>query len=347
VGRAFLAAGGERELLFVGSQRGLEARVVPLAGLPYRGLPTRGWRGKGAGERILFLRDATLGVASAVGLMRRFRPDAVLGTGSYASLPVLAAARLLRVPYFLQEQNSVPGQVIRLFSPGARALFLAYEEAAQRLSPRPPHFVTGNPLREEFLALAAARRAAGRPAGTRRLLVFGGSHGASSLNRAVADALPALACDFEFEAVVQTGEKEYAAIRDALAGLAPSVKVLPYLENMAEEMARSHWVLCRSGAMTLAEITLMGLPAILVPFPHAVDDHQTRNAGVLASAGAARLIADEELDGPRLAATLVELWRSPSAEGEMSRASASLGRPDATTAILDLMEKNLAGPRGR
>jgi UDP-N-acetylglucosamine--N-acetylmuramyl-(pentapeptide) pyrophosphoryl-undecaprenol N-acetylglucosamine transferase len=346
VARGFLAGGSGRRVVFVGSRRGLEARLVPPTGIPFRALPMRGFRGKGLGDRLLFLPELALSTLLALTLVLRFRPDAVFATGSFASLPLLLAARLARRPIFLQEQNSVPGRVIALFAQRARAVFIAYPEAATRLGPRARCQLTGNPLREEFLALAGPRppRAPGAP---RRLLAFGGSRGARSLNAALREGLPLLAREFALTALIQTGEAEQAATAAALAPLAPAVQVAAYLDDMPARMAAADWVLCRAGAMTLAELTLLGLPALLVPFPHAVDDHQTANARALAEAGASLVIADAELDGPRLAAALAGLWRDPAREAAMAAASAALGRPQATAAILAAMEKSLAGPQGR
>lgn len=348
VARGFLAAaapGESRAALFVGSRRGLEARLVPAAGIPFRALPMRGFRGKGALERALFLPELLVSVAKALAILRGFQPDAVLATGSFASLPLLIAARLAGRPIFLQEQNSVPGRVIALFARRARAVFIAYPEAERRLGAGARCRLTGNPLRAELLALAGPRpaRAPGAPL---RLVAFGGSRGARSLNAALREALPRLAAEFRFEALVQTGEAEAAATAAALAPLAPAVKVAAYVDDMPAQLAAADWVLCRAGAMTLAEITLLGLPAVLVPFPHAVDDHQTANARALAEAGAALIIADAELDGLRLAAALAALWRDPAKGAAMAAASAALGRPQATADILSAMEKSLAGPGG-
>ncbi|MBM4118300.1 undecaprenyldiphospho-muramoylpentapeptide beta-N-acetylglucosaminyltransferase [bacterium] len=346
--RGFLAAaapGEARAALFVGSRRGLEARLVPAAGIPFRALPMRGFRGKGPLERLLFLPELLVSVARALALLREFQPDAVLATGSFASLPVLIAARLARRPIFLQEQNSVPGRVSALFARRARTVFIAYPEAARRLGAGARCQLTGNPLREELLALAGPRpaRAPGAPP---RLLAFGGSRGAHSLNAALRAGLPLLARECRFEALIQTGEAERAETAAALAALAPAVQVAAYLDDMPARLAAADWVLCRAGAMTLAEITLLGLPALLVPYPHAVDDHQTANARALAEAGAALLIPDAELDGPRLAAALAALWRDPARGAAMAAASAALGRPRATADILAALEKSLAGPGG-
>lgn len=348
--RGFLAAAAPSETraaLFVGSRRGLEARLVPAAGIPFRALPMRGFRGKGALERLLFLPELLVSVVKALAILRGFRPDAVLATGSFASLPVLIAARLAGRPIFLQEQNSVPGRVIALFARRARAVFIAYPEAERRLGAGARCRLTGNPLREELLTLALTLegpRPARAPGTPLRLLAFGGSRGARSLNAALREALPRLAAEFPFTALVQTGEAEAATTAAALAALAPAVEVAAYVDDMPAQLAAADWVLCRAGAMTLAEITLLGLPALLVPYPHAVDDHQTANARALAEAGAARVIADAELDGVRLAEELGALWRDPARGAAMAAASAALGRPRATADILAAMEKSLAGP---
>ncbi len=344
--RAFLEGGGDREVRFVGSRRGLESTLVPEAGLPFSALPIRGFRGKGLVDRLLFLLELLPATFGALRILRGFRADAVVATGSFASLPLLLAARLVGRPYFLQEQNSVPGRVIALFAPGARALFLAYPEASERLSPRPPRFLAGNPLRTEFLQLAASRRSEREP-GPLRLLAFGGSRGARRLNAALREALPRLMPERELEVVVQTGEAELEETRRALAGCGSGLRVDAYLHDMPRQMARADLVIARAGAMTLAEITLLGLPAILVPFPFAVDDHQTANAKALVDAGAAEMIVDSELDGSRLLAVLQPLLDESERREAMAAASASLGRPDAAATILAEMEKSLAASRGR
>lgn len=346
IAQAFLAGGEGREARFVGSRRGLESQLVPRAGLPFLGLAVRGFRGKGALDRLLFFVELLPATLRALLALLRFRPDAVLATGSFASLPLLLAARVARRPYFLQEQNSVPGRVIALFAGGARALFLAYPEAGERLSPRPPRVLTGNPLRAEFVAFAAERRTPA-PSAPLRLLAFGGSRGARRLNAALRDALPRLRERFELEAVLQTGPEELAVTRAALGEEARGLRVEAYLDDMPAQMARADLVLCRAGAMTLAEIALLGLPALLVPYPHAVDDHQSANARALERAGAARVIPDAELDGPRLERELETLLADPAARRRMAAASAGLGRPEACADILRAVEKSLAAPRGR
>jgi UDP-N-acetylglucosamine--N-acetylmuramyl-(pentapeptide) pyrophosphoryl-undecaprenol N-acetylglucosamine transferase len=347
LGRAFLDGNPEGRVLFVGGKRGMEARLVPEAGLDFLPLPARGFFGKGLLHRIRFLGDLAVAALKAIVALRRFRPDAVLATGGYASLPSLIAARLLRIPIFLLEQNSVPGRTIRMFASTARLVFLAYSDAAERLPRGAEYRLTGNPLRREFLELAGrGSQVEDSDHPRRRLLIFGGSQGAHSLNVAAREGLPRLQEQHDFEALIQTGERDFPETRDILAPGSGGLEARSFVENMPEEMARSHWVVCRCGAMTLSEITLMGLPAILVPLPGAIDDHQLKNGQVLERAGAAVIIPDGELTGERLAATLADLWRDPRKEREMAAASKSCGHPDATGEVLDLMEKSLAGPRG-
>ncbi len=344
--RGWLERGEGRSVHFVGSRRGMEAGLVGAAGIPFHALPVRGFRGKGLVQRLLFFLELIPAILGALFLIMRYRPEAVIATGSFASLPLLTAARLSRVPYFLQEQNSVPGRVIAMFAGGARGLFLAYAEAGERLAGGAPRLLSGNPLRAEFLARAAEQRGQREP-GPLRLLAFGGSRGARHLNAALREALPGLVAEAEVEVVLQTGPEELTSTKEALAGCGKAVRVEAYLHDMPEQMLRADLVICRSGAMTLSEITLLGLPAILVPFPHAVDDHQSANAEALVRAGAAVLIRDEQLDGPALAALLAPLMADPERRRDMAAASARLGRPQACALILDGMEKSLAGPGSR
>jgi UDP-N-acetylglucosamine--N-acetylmuramyl-(pentapeptide) pyrophosphoryl-undecaprenol N-acetylglucosamine transferase len=344
--RGWLSRGEGRSVRFVGSRRGMEAGLVSAAGIPFHALPVRGFRGKGPVQRLLFLLELIPAILGALILILRHRPEAVIATGSFASLPLLSAARLSRLPYFLQEQNSVPGRVIAMFAGGARGLFLAYPEAGERLASGPPRVLSGNPLRDEFLARTGDIRRERDP-GPLRLLAFGGSLGARRLNAALREALPGLLTGGAVEAVLQTGPAELAITREALASSGKAARVEAYLHDMPEQMLRADLVICRAGAMTLSEITLLGLPAILVPFPHAVDDHQSANAEALVRAGAALLIPDEQLDGPRLVELLAPLLADPERRREMAAASARLGRPEACAIILDGVEKSLAGPGSR
>ncbi|MDP6796486.1 MAG: UDP-N-acetylglucosamine--N-acetylmuramyl-(pentapeptide) pyrophosphoryl-undecaprenol N-acetylglucosamine transferase, partial [Candidatus Krumholzibacteria bacterium] len=306
-------------------------------GLPFAPIPARPWRGRNPLQRILFLWDLLRAWFLCIGHLRRFRPDAVLATGSYVSLPVVLAARSLRIPYFLQEQNRVPGKVNLWMASRAREIYAAFRGTEEHF-PKSSCLVFGNPLRPSFLNRETGEREEGPP----RLLVFGGSRGASRINRAVMEALPALLKDLAFTALLQTGEEELEEVRSALA-VHDSIEVFPYLDDMPRHMAEADLLLCRAGAMSLAELTVCGLPAILVPYPHAVDDHQTRNAEMLVEAGAALLLPDSELQGRILSEALRPLLSDRALREKMALASASLAKPDAASRILDSIEKYLSG----
>jgi UDP-N-acetylglucosamine--N-acetylmuramyl-(pentapeptide) pyrophosphoryl-undecaprenol N-acetylglucosamine transferase len=342
----------DAEIRFVGTRRGLESTLVPRAGWPLTTVPASGFRGLGVVARLRFLLNfAAGGLASLVLLVRR-RPDVVLGTGGYVSAPVIAAARLLGITCAVQEQNAIPGSVNRLVGRWARRAYLGFAGAA-RWFPAGRCVATGNPVRAAMAAaaMAAAATAGGTgPASARRhVLVFGGSGGAATLNRAVGQAAAGWDARGDLTVLAQTGPREFAAVGAAVGAAAPGgrVTVVPYIDDMAVELARADLVVCRAGAMTLAELHCLGKAAVLVPFPHATDDHQTRNALDCESVGAAVVLPDAECDGPRLEALVASLLADPGRLAGMAAAARALGRPDAAAVIAaDILA--LAGhPAGR
>jgi UDP-N-acetylglucosamine--N-acetylmuramyl-(pentapeptide) pyrophosphoryl-undecaprenol N-acetylglucosamine transferase len=235
------------------------------------------------------------------------------------------------------EQNHYPGATNRWLAPRVEAVCLPSEAARRHIGGRT--FVTGNPVRAEFFEIGDV------PAGEGlSLLVFGGSRGARSINRAMGAALPALAGLPEPLSVVhQTGPADETEVRGQYEGFPHSHEVLPFLHDMPGRLARAQLVVCRAGASTLAELCAAGRPAILVPYPHAADDHQTRNAETLVDAGAAVLLPDVDLNGERLAATVVELAADPGRRLAMGRAARKLARPRATEQIVDLALRLIEG----
>jgi UDP-N-acetylglucosamine--N-acetylmuramyl-(pentapeptide) pyrophosphoryl-undecaprenol N-acetylglucosamine transferase len=223
----------------------------------------------------------------------------------------------------------------------AKAVFIAFPEAEDYFESAPFLELLGNPLRAGFHADSV------RPGSRPRILITGGSLGARTLCRAAIEALPALAESFDFEAVLQTGEAELAPTREALQSLGSKVEVHSFLNDMPARMAAADLIVGRAGAMTLAEITALGKPALLIPFPYATDDHQSANARSLVEAGAALLVADDDLDGARLLKELHELLGDKEGLANMGRASLSLGRPDAAVRILARVENILAASGSR
>ena len=319
---------------WVGAERGLERRVVPLAGYPLLALRLSGMARASLPARVRAALAAAVAVGRLVLWMRGQRPELAVGVGGYASGPAMLAAIVLRVPTLIQEQNHYPGATNRFLARHADAVCVPSEAARRWLGGR--GLVTGNPVREAF------GRVGELPRGERlSLLVFGGSRGARSINRAVAAALEELLRLAPAPRIVhQTGAEDLAWVREAYHDRYPAElsTVEPFFDDMPQRMAAAELVVCRSGASTLAELCAAGRPSILVPYPFAADDHQRRNAEVLVAAGAARLLPDAELDGPRLAGAVAGLAADRPRLCAMARAARSLGRPDAAERIADVAE---------
>jgi UDP-N-acetylglucosamine--N-acetylmuramyl-(pentapeptide) pyrophosphoryl-undecaprenol N-acetylglucosamine transferase len=323
----------DASILFVGGRKGLESRLVPQAGYPLRTLPVSGLKGATLAARVVAGSSAALAVLRCAVWFLRRRPRLVVGVGGYASGPAVLAAWLLRIDTMLMEQNHFPGATNRWLAPRATAVCVPSESARARLGGR--GIVTGNPVRPEFAAIGPP------PDGNRSsVLVFGGSRGARSINRAMAEALPQLEAMTPPPRVVhQTGPEEHAAALRAYAahpGIAADV--LPFLDDMPARLAAADVVVCRAGATTLAELAAAGRPAILVPFPHAADDHQRLNAEAVRDADAAIVIGDADLDGPRLAAEVAALAFDRPRRQRMAAAARSLARPDAAARIADVAD---------
>ncbi len=333
------------ELLYVGTAAGPEARIVPAQGLPFQAVPSRKLSRRGAPHVLVAAMAVNAwGVLSAMGLLRRFRPDVVLGTGGFASAAVMMAAGLLRLPTVVHEANSVPGRANVLLSRFARRVALTYADTA-RYFPGEKTVVTGMPVREDLLT-ADPERARARYTlcpDQPTLLVCGGSQGAESLNRAVLQALPELG-RAGLQIVHQTGKDKYDGVVREVGTPPPFYHPFAYEDDMPSLLAAGTLVLCRGGSSTLAEVTALGLPAIVVPLPTAVADHQTGNAQALVGAGAAVLVRDAELDGERLVREVRGILEEPGRLDRMRAASRQVGRPDAARRVADLLHE-VAGKR--
>jgi UDP-N-acetylglucosamine--N-acetylmuramyl-(pentapeptide) pyrophosphoryl-undecaprenol N-acetylglucosamine transferase len=317
---------------FVGGTRGLETRLVPAAGYRLRTMAMLGIKGASLPARAVAAAAAALATARCLAWMLRDRPDLVIGVGGYASGPAVLAARLLRVRTMVMEQNHFPGAVNRWLAPRVDAVCVPSEAARVRLGGR--GFVTGNPVRREFAAIGPP------PPGDRlSLLVFGGSRGARSINRATAGALPHLARIAPAPRIVhQTGAEDERFVADAYGTYSGPHEVRAFLDDMPARLAAADLVVSRAGATTLSELAAAGRPAVLVPYPFAADDHQRLNAEAVRDAGAALVILDRDLDGDRLAEAIVSLAADPGRRREMGEAARRLARPDAAERIADVAE---------
>lgn len=316
---------------FVGARRGLEARLVPKAGYALHTLPLSGLKGASTGARLVAAAGAALGVVRCAAAFLADRPSVVIGVGGYASGPAVLAAWLLRIPTMLMEQNHFPGATNRFLAPRADVVCVPSEAARVRLGGR--GVITGNPVRAEFSSIGPA------PSGERvSVLIFGGSRGATSINKAVADALPLLAAAHPGVSIVhQTGDAGRDEIASAYAEFpALASTVLAFIDDMPRRLAAADLVVARAGATTLSELAAAGRAAILVPYPHAADDHQTLNAEAVRDAGGAVVLSDRGLTGEALATAILELARDPERRFRMAAAVKSLARVDAADRIAEL-----------
>ncbi len=317
-------------VVFAGTARGLETRLVPRAGYDLELLPILPLNAISPARTLRGLAALPWGMARAAALVRRLRPAAVLGIGGYAGGPVTLLAALLGVKAVLLEPNAKPGFTNRVLKPFVEKAACAYEEA--RASFGAKGVVTGNPVRGGFASLP--RKAHQAPL---TLLAFGGSQGSRVLNEALVAAIPHLPGPEALRLVHQTGPAMHEAVAAAYRAAGRDAEVLPFLDDMERRFGDADLVLARSGATTCAELTVAGKAAVLVPFARSADDHQRTNARALAAAGAAVMIEERELGGEPLARTLAALAADPARIAAMEEASRRLGRPDAAARVADLL----------
>ena len=352
--RELLRRDGSTVVSFVGTAQGIEARVVPRENFPLDLIRVAGLKGKSRVERLKGFLLLPVAAIDAWRVLSQRRPDVVVGVGGFASGPVLALAAARGYPTMLLEQNALPGITNRLLARVVRAAAVNFDSALAYF-PR-TGFVAGNPVRPEFFparpeeandpfdsvdpasGLNLAQDKPARDAG--RVLIFGGSQGAHAINVAMVEAASRLAASGIRLAIThQTGERDLDLVRAAYAGAGLEARVEAFIYEIDREMKAADVVICRAGATTLAELAACGTPAILVPLPNATDDHQRRNAEVVARAGAAVALDERELTGDALAAAITGLVGDAARRRRMAIAARQLARPDAARRIADRVEQ--------
>jgi UDP-N-acetylglucosamine--N-acetylmuramyl-(pentapeptide) pyrophosphoryl-undecaprenol N-acetylglucosamine transferase len=343
------------EFLFVGTGHGMEADLVPRAGYRLKTIHLYGFQRRISLRNIknLFLTGKSLW--DVKGILQDFRPDVVIGTGGYVCGPVVWVAARSGIPTLIQEQNAFPGVTNRILGRVVDAVALGYEEAAAQFSGRRARVtVTGNPVREDLAGAdrESACRHFGFQPGIRTVLVTGGSQGARSINQAALALHRLLAVKKDFQLLHITGQTDYNDIIQRLKSegiffddAASGRIVVPYLHEMPQALAAADLVVSRAGAIGLAELTLRGVPAILVPYPYASENHQEINARALAGRGAAEVVLDAELTGELLLAKIERLLSDPEKLRGMSAAAAALGHPNAAGEIADIALELSGGKR--
>jgi undecaprenyldiphospho-muramoylpentapeptide beta-N-acetylglucosaminyltransferase len=347
IAEALVAAGHERsDVHYVGSERGIEARLVPPTGFPMVLLPGRGIQRRLTPANLAAIWGLLVAAARALGLVRRLRPSVVVAVGGYASVAVGLAAVVWRVPLVVAEQNAAPGAANRLLARFARASAVSFEG-----TPLPRAVVTGNPVRPEVAAVdprrdrERSRQAFGVGEGRHLLLVFGGSLGALRINRAVLGALPAWRDRADLSVHHVVGARDWEEISAAAPGDlgALEYRAVRYEDDMPAALAAADLAVCRSGSGTCFELAAVGLPAVLVPSPHVTADQQTANARRLVEAGAARMVPDAELDGARLVREVDDLLADDAGRARMASAARAWARPSAAADIARLALEHARG----
>lgn len=339
----------DAEFLFVGAEDNLETELVPREGFPIETLRVGNLHRSLKPREILHNLRSAAWLASSLGkagrLLRRFRPDAVLGTGGYVCYPVLRAASARGIPTLLHEANALPGLTTRMLEKYTDAMMVGFAESAARYAHPQRIHVTGIPVRSGFREAdrAAARRSLGIPEGQLLILSFGGSLGAKRLNAALAQAAAENEKTGAFRLLHATGggEAGLEAMKRELASHGVTepryTELRPYIYDMPQVMAAADLVICRAGASTLGELAAAGKPAVLIPYPYATGNHQEINAQVTVDRGAAVLLRDADCSGERLSSLLRELCAAPEQLRRMGDAMKSLDRPDALDAIVQLV----------
>lgn len=335
VARALKARVPDSLISFAGTAAGIEARVIPSTEFGLDLIRSAGLKGKSVAARVRGALLVPLGCVDAWRLISRRRPDVVIGVGGYSSGPVVAVAALRGIPTMVLEQNAVPGLTNRLLARLVRRAAVTYEASLKYFGEKA--FVSGNPVRQEFLEVEHdPSRDAGINASRVRVLVFGGSQGAHAINMAMVEAAPRLAAAAEtVELVCQTGARDFDVVREAFERHGVQGRVERFIDAMDREMKAAGLVVSRAGATTLAEVTAAGRPAILIPLPTATDDHQRQNARALEAAGAAELMEQSELTGETLADRILALAGDRDRRRHMSAAARTLAKPRAAADIVD------------
>lgn len=343
IAQAFKLRHPENEVMFINAGRPLEQKVLTELGWPQRAISIEGIKGRGRWRQIRAALKVPGAMWKAWRILRAFQADVVLSVGGYSAGPAAAAATLCGIPAALHEQNRLPGVTNRILGRLVNRIYLTFEESAEHFDAAKVK-VCGNPVRDEILALSDQPKG---PADTGRftVLVVGGSQGAQAINQAVLEALPDLKGLEGLRWVHQTGTEDEETVKAGYARSGIDATVQSFYSDMAEIYRQADIIICRAGATTVAEISVIGKAAVFVPFPFAADDHQTRNAQALVDAGAAEMIRQEKLSGDVLVKLIKGYRENPVLLKEMAAKARALGRPEAARAVVDDIYDLLTGGR--
>lgn len=333
VAEEFIKRNPSNKVIFIGTERGIEKRVLGLLGYTLRMLDVEGVKGRGLMKAAAAVIKIPKSMIQSRSIFREFKPDVVVGVGGYASGPSVITAWLMGIKTAVAEQNVIPGVTNRILARFVDKIFVAFSETTKWV-PEKKTIVSGNPIRAAFLVEKKTATAASD--GSFSVLIFGGSQGAHAVNKACVEALDSLASAKDrLNFVHQTGDKDLGFVSEAYRAKGFRADVRPFIIDMPEAYRAADLIVCRAGATSIAELTACGKAAVLIPFPYAIHDHQTKNAEVLVNAGAAEMIVEKDLTGKSLAEIIVKLMDRPDTIWVMEKKSLKLGNKRAAADIVD------------
>lgn len=332
----------EADILFVGTQKGLETKLVPREGFELQTIRVRGFKRKLSMDTIVTIKELFQGIMEARKVIKEFKPDVVIGTGGYVCGPVVLNAALMKIPTMIHEQNAYPGITNRILSRFVNAVAISFKESGKYFKNVKDLIVTGNPIRSEVLEAdrALARNNLKVNPDVQLVVVFGGSRGAEKINETVVEMAQKFYSGNECKIIFAPGELQYEKILESLKDkLDNNLSVVPYIYNMGEVMAAADLVICRAGALTISELTVMGVPSIIIPSPNVTANHQEYNARALEEQGAAVVILEKDLNSDLLYQQMISLIKNKEHLAKMGRSAKKMGISNATEKIFSIIQE--------
>jgi len=334
-----IAQDSNNQVVFIGTEKGMESRIIPLSGFTLLTINARGFN-RGGKSILPFIKELKKGIRQSKKIIDDFQPDVVIGTGGYVSAPLVLASIIKRIPTVLHEQNVIPGLANRFLAPWAKAVCVSFVQTSSKFLVKRNVRLTGNPRASEVYNLVLDKKNSRKNNASGILLVvYGGSHGSLKINSVIAEYIMKNDLPQGTEMVFVTGERYYKNIMEKVSPVSGKVKIEAYLDNMPEVLARAGLVITRSGATTIAEISALGIPAILIPSPNVANNEQYFNARALSDCGAAVMIEEKDLSEGRLKSELLRLINNPELLDEMSIRSREIGMPEASQNLYQCMKE--------
>lgn len=332
------------EIVFVGTKNGLETNLVPREGFQLRLIHVKGFRRKLSYDTLVAVKELFQGIGEAWKFLREFKPDLVIGTGGYVCGPVLFIASRMKIPTFIHEQNAFPGVTNRILSRFVDSVAISFKESKKYFKTGEKLVLTGNPIRGEMLEVdrVSARQKLGIPQDASLVVIFGGSRGAEKINGSVCEMLLKHYEDKDCNIIFATGEAQFEKVSHSLEKVKfDSLKVVPYIYDMAEVMASADLMICRAGAITISELTALGVPSVIIPSPYVTANHQEYNAKALEEQGAAVVILEKDLDGTILYQQITGLLKDKDQLAKMSRNARKAAITNASEKIYSILQEHL------